>query len=179
LQESIANPHLFYGIPDFDNTYKFNWVKIEYLDLWDLGNTDAGDIVLRDNTVVKTIYDPSPAGFKMPPGNAFTGFTKSGNNEFQETIPPTLYNVSGGWDSGWWVYPNRNGTGTPVLFSGSPKRSYPNGSLSGRIDNAGQLWTAGPATYYVYALTFSPTHIWPRRDNTSCRADACAVRPIK
>ena len=33
-----------------------------------------------DKAVVKTIYDPSPAGYHVPASNAFTGFTTTGEN---------------------------------------------------------------------------------------------------
>ena len=44
-----------------------------------------------DEEVVKTIYDPSPAGFKMPPTNAFSGFATDipGNKN------PRRWNVQG------------------------------------------------------------------------------------
>ncbi len=33
-----------------------------------------------DNAVIKTVYDPCPAGFKLPASNAFTGFNTNGQN---------------------------------------------------------------------------------------------------
>ena len=46
------------------------------MNLWSTHyNTDHD----RDAKVTKTIYDPSPAGFKVPGGRAFTGFAKAGH----------------------------------------------------------------------------------------------------
>ena len=50
--------------------------------------------IFNDNPVVKTVYDPCPAGFHVPATNAFTGFTPTGESS---NIPC----VTGGWDDGW------------------------------------------------------------------------------
>ena len=39
--------------------------------------------------VVKTIYDPSPVGFTVPGGNAFTGFTETGMNKATMNVDGT------------------------------------------------------------------------------------------
>ena len=44
----------------------------------------------NDNVVEKTVYDPSPVGFKMPTTNAFTGFASE-----------LTANCEGSWDSGY------------------------------------------------------------------------------
>ena len=46
-----------------------------YANLWSVDNTVY---TANDNPVVKTVYDPSPVSFKLPPGNVFTGFTTTG-----------------------------------------------------------------------------------------------------
>ena len=53
-------------------------------DLWNANN--SGNSLPTDNTaaamtqnVAKTVYDPSPAGFSVPMGRAFTAFTSNGN----------------------------------------------------------------------------------------------------
>ena len=54
-----------------------DWCSAPYFNLWSTNNTTYG---YNDNYVAKTIYDPSPAGFKLPASNAFTGFAANGND---------------------------------------------------------------------------------------------------
>ena len=72
---------LAYGIQhpnrliNFD--YKDNWCNPNYFNLWDsyfsIGESDPFS---NDNN--KTIYDPCPAGYKVPPANAFNGIEYDG-----------------------------------------------------------------------------------------------------
>ena len=55
----------------------------KYLNLWSINNGSPG----TNTHVVKTIYDPCPVGFKIPEGDAFTGFSQENstwNREFAE-----------------------------------------------------------------------------------------------
>ena len=58
--------------------------------------------------IIKTVYDPSPAGFKVPPVLAFTGFTKDGENlGTYEHIPVTpeqfeMANIANRDDFNWF-----------------------------------------------------------------------------
>lgn len=51
-----------------------NGGAINFLNYWDASQTTVG---LSDKTIIKTIYDPCPAGYAVPCGNTFLGFTKS------------------------------------------------------------------------------------------------------
>ena len=61
-----------------------------YANLWSVDNTVY---TANDNPVVKTVYDPSPVGFKLPPGNVFTGFTTTGGST------STSSEINGTWSS--------------------------------------------------------------------------------
>lgn len=70
----IQHPEKLLGPTNIDNTlYKLNWFSAVYDNLWSANNIDRS---INDNEVVKTIYDPSPVGFKLPPSNAFRGITR-------------------------------------------------------------------------------------------------------
>ena len=85
VTNGIQHPEIFYtGGSSWDNGYN------QY-NLWSMDNTATG---YNDNSVVKTIYDPCPAGFHMPASNAFTGATTNGQNTGS-------WNVNGAWDHGW------------------------------------------------------------------------------
>lgn len=131
IQNGIQHPEIFYSWGEsWSNNPPSGY---SYYNLWSMENTTTG---YNDNAVVKTIYDPSPAGFKMPASNAFTGFTTTGNY----SIKRSEFNVSGDWDMGW----NFKGTGTnTVYFPATHYRSAYDGLLyfSGRGCNT---WSAVP-----------------------------------
>lgn len=128
IQNGIQHPEIIY-------TCRESWFEApptgySYYNLWSMENTTKGR---NDNAVTKTIYDPCPAGFKMPASNAFTGFTTNGQNKGTK-------NVSGAWDMGW----NFKGTGTNTVYF--PASGYRNGhdgflTIAGR---SGYYWSAGP-----------------------------------
>lgn len=104
----IKNPYAFCTIYGMDGQYR---------NLWSANNNVTG---INTNPVVKTVYDPSPAGFCLPPSGAFTGFTTTGN----VTSTVTDFNVSGAWDNGWHFYCNTDGTGETIYFPASSPRYY-------------------------------------------------------
>ncbi len=71
LANAIQNPHKFFATSSVWYSGK------NYSNLWDADNTVYGVAALVDNEVVKTVYDPCPPGFKMPPGDAWTGFFRT------------------------------------------------------------------------------------------------------
>ena len=65
-----------------------NWSD-RYDNLWNTNVVVASPWQGADIYVCKTIYDPSPAGYKIPNRNAFSGFTYSGKNvpEINDGVP--------------------------------------------------------------------------------------------
>lgn len=98
IKNNIQNPDRFYVTNNQENTLLL--ANYNYYNLWAADNTKNGGLAHADYYdyypgnrlhIVKTVYDPCPAGFKMPADNVFTGFTKSGwytNNKSE-------YNVDG------------------------------------------------------------------------------------
>ena len=87
ISNGIQHPENFYTGGSSWNSNPpagYSWYN-----LWSANNTTTD---LNDNTVVKTVYDPCPAGFKLPAPKAFSGFTTNG------VMGP---NVTGLWDGGW------------------------------------------------------------------------------
>ena len=81
LSKSILNPDTYYVSSGYD------WCSESYKDWWDAGYTSYNSSstvasVLKGN---KTIYDPCPAGYRVPPDDAFTSFTKDGRNTENES----------------------------------------------------------------------------------------------
>ena len=147
-------------------TYTNDWCNATYYNLWSMDNTVTG---YNDNAVVKTIYDPCPAGFKMPASNAFTGFTTNGQNAGP-------MNTSGAWDNGWNFYNKIGSPDATVWFPTSGYRTDFNGLLY-LMDNYGFFWSAVPfLTHMSCILNFDTGGVTPLHDLP--RSFACAVRPV-
>lgn len=114
-------------------SYYYDWCNATYENLWSADNTVES---FNDNAVVKTIYDPSPAGFKMPASNAFTGFTTNGQNG-------GTMNTNGTWDYGWNFNNKITGPDATVYFPASGCRYYGDGSLYS-VGSYGYYWSAVP-----------------------------------
>ncbi|TCO84878.1 hypothetical protein EV202_1591, partial [Bacteroides heparinolyticus] len=113
-----------------------------YYNLWDANNNTTS---ANDNLVVKTIYDPSPVGYKLPPSNVFTGFTITGTN--------------GTWNEGWNFYCDPSKT-TSVFFPASGHRWNYN-AVSTSVGSIAHYWTAGPYnTYYGWIMIFYPNSVY-------------------
>ena len=150
-------------------TFNFDWCNATYDNLWSADNTVTG---LNDNAVVKTIYDPCPAGFHMPASNAFTGFTTTGNN----SITRSECNVSGAWDYGWNFNNKISSPDATVYFPASGYRMYDSGSLNA-VGYNGFSWSAVPGgTNAGCAPTFSQSSVEPQ--NYYDRANGFSVRPV-
>ena len=123
-----------------------------YQNLW---SADNNVYTANDNLVVKTIYDPSPVGFKLPASNAFTGFTKRSG---------TMYNpaqINGTWDDsskGWRFYTNSVKDKT-IFFPASGRYNYSSGVLRA-VGSGGWYWLAVPGNQtYGYILGFNRTDV--------------------
>ena len=125
IQNGIQHPETFYTD---GSTWSHGYNQYN---LWSMDNTTTG---FNDNAVVKTIYDPCPAGFKMPASNAFTGFTTNGQNN-------GAMNVSGAWDYGWNFYNKISSPDATVYFPASGFRGYGDGSL-GSVGGLSYYWSA-------------------------------------
>ena len=141
-----------------------------YQNLW---SADNNVYTANDNLVVKTIYDPSPVGFKLPASNAFTGFTVTG----EHANNPSPYYVNGIWDSslkGWNFYTDSSRNKT-IFFPASGLRDY-DGSVE-YVDNYGYGWLAGPYSQENGSnLGFTPWSVTPLT-NGGYRYYGMGVRP--
>ena len=134
--------------------------------LWSMEHTILG---YNDFPVVKTIYDPCPAGFHMPTSNAFTGFTTNGLN-----YGPM--NVSGAWDHGW-NFNNKISSPDAIVY-------LPASGLYGGMDGSlydvgynGNYWSAAPGnSYFGCYLHFSSNEVIPR--SSYQRSFGLSVRPV-
>ncbi len=131
---SIANPNII-----FWNNY-LNWCPSRYVNLWSAAN-NATDFL--DNVNTKSVYDPSPAGFAVPPFGAYSGFNPTGN-----PYDPAYWNILGGFDNGYYFYSRLNKGGTPIFY---PATGFIYLQVIGSMDRYGTgrglYWTRGPMNY--------------------------------
>ena len=103
----------------------------QYANLWSMDNTRYD---YNDNPVVKTVYDPCPAGFKVPAGNAFTGFLKADNS----------INAKGGWNFGYDFYNKINNPDATIFFPAIGWRWWSSDGDLGGIGSGARYWGATP-----------------------------------
>lgn len=162
VKNYILNPGVMTGNSNGDYTY---------YNLWSANNSIVGKDNL-DVTVVKTVYDPSPVGFSVPYGNAYTGFTTTGSNT------STVAEVNGTWDDVSKGYSfNADADGVTILFPLLPYRSRTDAATVSYGYSI--YWSAVPFAshtgYYLFLKTFpnvSPTA-------NSYRGYGSCVRPAK
>ena len=116
IKIAIGSPRYF--INHFKYTYYYN--------LWDSFNTyndNFGTVnSAKYEAVAKSVYDPCPPGFCIPPNGAFTGFTKTGNN----SNTTTEFNVEGGFNKGrkFYTVPYGQPGDNTILFHASGYSTY-------------------------------------------------------
>ena len=160
--ESIKYPEKFISGSSYwdDNTTYDNWNA-------NVTSLPSSETAYNDNAVEKTVYDPSPVGFKMPTTNAFTGFGSG-----------STVNFEGSWDSG---YKFNTGLSSPnpisIYFRANGYR-YNNDGLLLNVTSYGYYWASGPYsdTAYGCILYFYLGSVYPQ--NRSDRTNGFSVRPV-
>ena len=100
--QAIQAPFTFYDAADSD------WNKSHSNQLWNKNFSSTASL----NSIIKTIYSPSPSGFLEPKTAAFTGFTLTGGNADNVN----QFNISGSWNKGWNFYANGWKTGSTIFM---------------------------------------------------------------
>ncbi len=162
ITNGIQNPEKYY-------TGSNSWTKLgpsgyRFANLW---SANEGTYTYNDNVVIKTIYDPCPAGFELPASNAFTSFTANG-----QSYQPA--NAVGGWNDGW-TFKSHSGSNT-IYFPAAGNRYNVNGSLTG--PGSGFYWGASRVGDFLGSiLHFTSTMVRPGGYDYP-PAGEC-IRPVK
>ena len=162
---SIAN-----GIQNPDKPYEvymYQDIGFENINLWSMdfdGTTD-------ENKSVKTIYDPCPAGFKVPERNAFTGFTTTG----EKTNVKKEFNVTGSYDYGW-NFNNKLKNPDATFFI--PAAGYQ--TKKGQVERIGNYWLcdglSDRGNGFPYYFGFNGSYINPQ--NTQLKGYMSCIFPV-
>ena len=121
IADNIKNPTTFYNVSDKPNT------STAY-NLWDAKQTGTDNIA---TATVKTVYDPSPAGFCVPTGNLYYYFGDGEKNRSMSTWDNT--NKGATWNLGI--------TGNALFFPATGRRDPGNGNLN-YVGRYGYCWSA-------------------------------------
>lgn len=180
LGKSISHPYQFYTY-SYRNQPPDDWCSDSYYNTWDANNMSTQP---SENGIVKTIYDPSPVGYCVPPSNAFSGFSLTGGYVSQ----PEQFNVSGSFVNGWTFFGGHNRTGDQIFFPATGMRSGGPETLASIASNSedtgynygyGFYLSATPeSTSRVYNLMFYPEGI-VILNLTGDRSSGRSVRPIR
>ncbi len=170
IGDNIKNPTIHYY-----NSSKGACCNTQYNNMWSAKNTKTNVAYnVADEDVVKTVYDPCPAGFTVAPTNAYTGFTTTGRSSSTKTewnVVSTTFN------KGYTFYCGKNKTGGTIFFPAAGYRSNSSGAL-GNVATSGYYWAAVPssATGGRY-LGFGSSSVSPL--SGSSRAGGYCVRPVQ
>ena len=170
IMNNIQNPDKFYI---YGSSMYTNY---GYYNLWSADNTVTGGWNAgNDNPVVKTVYDPSPVGFKMPANNAFTGFTADGLNGGTKNVDGTdvVQTYSNNFGHNFWTSSSKTAT---INFPASGYRRDTDGSLIG-VGSNGCYWSAVPSnSFNGCSLDFSSGNVIPL--SLYARPWGLAARPV-
>ena len=170
VANAIRNPGIFF--PRYDTT-NHNWNNLAWFNnFWNAAITGSGDLGDNQDSAVKTIYDPSPAGWMLPSGRAFTGFTTTGDNSSDSAT----FNVIGAWKNGW-QFKRKSDDAAGNFFPASGYRAYDSGGLTD-VSSIGSYWSFAPGSQtYARCLVFSSGNVGPLDYNY--RAYGFSVRPSR
>lgn len=131
VQLGITNP----------GTFITNYRAV-YINLWNmLDNVQGYNGIAKpsDGSIIKTIYDPSPAGYFVAPYDFLTIISPTGDNILVLDYDISEWNIMGGYNKGVQLYTLGWKTG-PVYFlrAMGVRDMYGGGGLGGSI----QIWSA-------------------------------------
>lgn len=147
-----------------------------FYNLWSMNNTSAyAENQANSQTVVKTIYDPSPVGFSVPANDAFTGFTENGLNGGRMNVDGTdnAQTFNNNFGHNFWTNSSKTET---IFFPAAGFREARNGSTLSYYSKFGDYWTATPNdNHNGNVMGFDVNSVHPLYRNI--RAFAFSVRP--
>lgn len=140
ISQSIQNPNIYYTksssnawLNSSDFTYR----------LWDTGSPTNAE----SNTSTKTIYDPSPRGYKIPPSRAFLVFVNGNTTGAGGTLNGSMIN-----DYQYDVFTHKQNGGQKLTLTSTGQRADRDGILEvvtgGGHSEIGGLW-AMDGVYYM------------------------------
>ena len=123
IGNAIQHPNVFYTR---GTTGGADWNGDHTPTLW---NADADGGTLESTTSVKTIYDPSPRGFKVPMPRAFAIWVNGHDGDESTKGELNGYVFGDDVHNKYRVYPQANGQGTEIPLTATGQRADIGGKL--------------------------------------------------
>lgn len=138
LRENLASRCITLGIQNPEKMNGFQDMDKRYCNLWSVNNNKTASLIDDDNEVVKTVYDPCPSSFHLPPSNVFTGFYKTGNSEKDVAN----FNIKGSFNHGWTFYGNPDGIGDTVYCPALGSLFFETETSRSALGENARIWSA-------------------------------------
>lgn len=176
FQNSIQNPGVLY-VKDRSGKYSSWQEKYNHWNLWSANAYPGAQTQYDYSPVVKTVYDPCPAGFHMTEINAFTGFTTTGKRteswEEWNAKDANTQSIRENFGVNFWT----DETKTKTIFFPIAARRDEDGSL---IHQQAEYYTMGRwygnnSTTRTFEFHQGFPHIKP--DYGLNTPSACSIRP--
>ena len=199
IDKAIRNPDVFLGSEEYGGNGKYMWSRKRYDNLWDMSVTSYvwSEDEHRDQTVIKTVYDPCPPGFKVPNEYAFTAFNKIAMDEqvpgaenpsdpiydpkdFINGLEASFYIGYGPGGTlekeGMWLYIHPTDPDKGLMYFPAAGRrvgfTYPFGQIS-KFYTEGTYWTAMPfqsseGNAYIRTFTMRRNENWDHSFRPQC-----------
>lgn len=141
MKDAIRNPNIYYVEQDNDNEHKWLYSTSFTYRLWDGNSNNYAEIDERSS--IKTVYDPSPRGFKVPFPKVFAGFVHGSTGDGSKPNDPASVGYLNGYidETGYkyhvYLAPSGKKGDPEITFTATGQRASRD-NLAGA--NAGGLW---------------------------------------
>ena len=95
MKDAIRNPNIYYVEQDGDSEHKWLYSTSFTYRLWDGNSNQYAEIDERSS--IKTVYDPSPRGFKVPFPKVFAGFVHGSTGDGSKPNDPASVGYLNGY----------------------------------------------------------------------------------
>lgn len=141
MKDAIRNPNIYYVEQDNDKEHKWLYSTSFTYRLWDGNSNNYAEIDERSS--IKTVYDPSPRGFKVPFPRVFAGFVHGSTGDGSKPNDPASVGYLNGYidETGYkyhvYLAPYGKKGDPEITFTATGQRASRD-NLAGA--NAGGLW---------------------------------------
>lgn len=207
LKNRIQKPNTFHQVPEigsipegpdkmFTNLWDATFADVPFVNKYEPTRIEILMPPTRNN--VKSVYDPCPAGFKVPPIDTFTGFTNTGNNigalvdnpkNWNGVLSQYTYDCGGDPDTQHpyiYLFYTDTKQDNYIAIPSMGYRDWRNyGGNAGQAINMGQygyLWTAASANEsegYYLEVRKNPSGAWVAPIDYFWHTDAFPLRPCR
>ena len=176
---AIANPAVFITVPS--GQYSNNWAGETNNHLW--GNSYPSGTYPKMNQTYKSIFDPSPAGYRVAPPDTWVNFTITKANSSTVAQFNAVGNEGFNWTAtnfttikGYEFYYQSLGTGPSHFYGASGNINGASGALR-IVGTYGYSWSSGTNGVGALNLYFNASNVYPLNSNN--RAFGWPVRCVK